>query len=1239
MDFDTPLIYDAPGFNLGNDSGAKDGHKLPSMNDDNRNSTQGVQQLISSVNIDWSGDVTDKVREHYKSLGFTDDDIQREVAWELKAHAEARNSAIKELKRLMAKDAGGDTEMGEALANLLTVEFIRAYYEVAPTHGNNQLAKRTTDVIRLTLGDCLLDGLEKFVGHTHKRDGVKVSEDRDAYLNLYSLGLIVVRGVVDRLAALVGVDKEKLISAHQLAQEIGEMLNNEIKIWGFARLNADAFQKMIHKLPAGVTPDHAQNRLKRSMQRRVEKIKKSRRLSNADVRNYDEHDDLRLPTVADYLRHWGADECKQVGSMYLNLLVQAGIIKVVPVQGKQDKTWVNRVSLTQAGHEIAAYALARELGRAFDHVPMLLPPIPHSALPVKVTRDEQGNKVKTGGTIANRECGVYILDSYAKTHRRTISHSKLAAHTDPRLIEQGIEPEWVRGLNANQNTPQALNTAVFDVMKRISDGESPIGTELINIHSWMRSGKARKSDLDRIKEGYNAKIALESDPAKVRKLERELCHRCKQLHEQAIKDLSSVSRCKRITKTADALIEVGGADRFWLGWFVDKRRRHYALGPISPIEREVSKALLLMGEPLVLDTPQMVEQARADLLWELATNWGAKTDMGAKSDKLTADERIAWARTQIGTILMVADDPLTPEAFKVWAGEVGQDHLGRDVMVGGAGEPFCFLSACIEYKRLFGPGRITLGMSTRHIIRRDCTASGPQLISMSVNSRRAAELVNATEPTADNDFRPVDLYTKTLRKAEELLKVGFTYRMPAGQETLIIGDPGLPQYLNSIGVGRSAAKPTVMTTCYNAGEDSNLGDVLEALKEDGNPFPFTFRGFDDSVHARLYDADPEWCDEHLQKVVDMQGTPARTLIYFDVEEEPVEPKRLLGESDDDFAVRVDVFAQEHDAWVADEAVRDAHIADINDNCNLLKAYINKVRALYELNPIKRPKNQVWLSDVCPEALNLVRAIRTALSELIPDVIRFRDEITKGLKPRQKVEWPGYDYKVPHPMWMPGEDGEQFDWRIADADGGRISFSMPHGWVSSQKHNVISKEDTSTRLKVWSIRDSRRADDLKRYGWEVTKAAAVAAFEGTEVEVIPNPITQNQRWQATDEKEGVDFFTDEETHRKAIVPNLIHNMDAALWTALRLVLQENNVDTTSAHDCYFVHIGRSPQLMGALADAVHNVFGAQAGDQRPLDLFLRDLGLEGLLERIRVSEDDPNWFDPGVEIYKASNFIC
>ena len=62
-------------------------------------------------------------------------------------------------------------------------------------------------------------------------------------------------------------------------------------------------------------------------------------------------------------------------------------------------------------------------------------------------------------------------------------------------------------------------------------------------------------------------------------------------------------------------------------------------------------------------------------------------------------------------------------------------------------------------------------------------------------------------------------------------------------------------------------------------------------------------------------------------------------------------------------------------------------------------------------------------------------------------------------------------------------------------------------------------------------------------------------------------------------------------------------------------------------------------MDALADAVHNVFGAQAGDQRPLDLFLRDLGLEGLMETIRVPEDDDNWFDPGVEIYKASNFIC
>lgn len=100
------------------------------MNDDKRrNSTRGIDALIRSKKSDWSGEVTEKVRQHYLDLGFTDEDIKREVAWELKAHAEARNSAIKELKRLMAKDAGGDTEMGEALANLLTVEFLRAYYE------------------------------------------------------------------------------------------------------------------------------------------------------------------------------------------------------------------------------------------------------------------------------------------------------------------------------------------------------------------------------------------------------------------------------------------------------------------------------------------------------------------------------------------------------------------------------------------------------------------------------------------------------------------------------------------------------------------------------------------------------------------------------------------------------------------------------------------------------------------------------------------------------------------------------------------------------------------------------------------------------------------------------------------------------------------------------------------------------------------------------------------------------
>ena len=342
-----------------------------------------------------------------------------------------------------------------------------------------------------------------------------------------------------------------------------------------------------------------------------------------------------------------------------------------------------------------------------------------------------------------------------------------------------------------------------------------------------------------------------------------------------------------------------------------------------------------------------------------------------------------------------------------------------------------------------------------------------------------------------------------------------------------------------------------MTCCYNAGEDSNLDDVLDALKEDGNPFPYTFRGFNDEVHGQLYMADPDWCEEHLQKVIDMRGLSARSLIYFDVEDEPVEPKKLDGESEEDFADRVAEFKQEHEDWVADTAMREQHIEDINANCNLLRTYINKVRVLFDMAPLKRPKNTIYLRDVCPEALNLVRAIRTALEEIIPDVIRFRDEIAKAFSPRPMVKLEGVPHPIPSPVWECPDGSTQVDWVAIAEDRGRISFSMPHGWVSSQKHNVISKEDTSTRLKVWSIRDSRRADDLKRFGWEVTKAANKAALLGQETEVIPNPITQNQRWQATDEKEGVEFFTDEATHRKAIVPNLIHNMDAALWTALRL----------------------------------------------------------------------------------------
>ena len=717
--------------------------------------------------------------------------------------------------------------------------------------------------------------------------------------------------------------------------------------------------------------------------------------------------------------------------------------------------------------------------------------------------------------------------------------------------------------------------------------------------------------------------------------------RITRLHEQAIKERGSASRIQTVFESVELLRKFNATERFYVVWFCDSRRRFYGLGALNPIEREVCKALLLMADPLAV-TDANRSKVQDDLLWQIATTWGAKTDMGAKSDKLSESDRVNWARTQIATIKLVAESPLSYEGFKVWAGQLGRDHLGREVIEGGASDPFSFMAACHEYYELFlGEKRRT---ETRFAITKDCTASGLQMASLSACSKSGAQLVNAFP----GNGLPADIYIKVFAKAAELLRNGFTFKS-GFTSVKVIADAEIEDRIDAYGIGRSSAKPVVMTCLYSASADTNKRAVREAMEESGNPFIPRFKPFDDAAEKQMHiwlcqqveeargsdddarasellaiaqtlqvvDAIKAEDDALLANTKKGEKPPSVMTLFKPLSDEPPQPpneakyKLDTPQGKSDYEAELGLYEELKEAWDATPHVRAAFNQKVAERIDAVQLYINAVREAHGLSLLKRKVGELYPSDVDPLIKNLTEALREGLALVAPSIVNFRDVVKEHVK-------------------------DDLDWDAVSRQDGALIWDMPHGWRTSQRHCTHGDADRSKKMMVFSSPTPPSEKPLQYLAQMVHDAIE----SGEDCEILELQPHESQQYWKTYSVPPENREVDIPEHLDAIVANLCHSLDSATLTELKLQLNKRGVPNQQVHDCFWVRVGEGDVLKAAMGDAIAKLFGEKTGDQRPLDLFAKSIGLPHIVSLIRRSTDDEDYFDPAVLAGgTAANFIC
>ena len=322
-------------------------------------------------------------------------------------------------------------------------------------------------------------------------------------------------------------------------------------------------------------------------------------------------------------------------------------------------------------------------------------------------------------------------------------------------LMQGPIP--IRFLNQLQSVPYKINTEILEVAKVLYERYYSVG-------SFIRMG--------RIEPPPRCEEDADEDTIKAYKKQRRI-----------IEDHNAQLEQKnwRTSETMFVAKLYADEERWWLPWSYDYRGRCYSQCGFNPQGTDFDKSLIYFADEGPIN--------EAWLSWHVATTAG--------HDKISHESRRAWARDNLELITAIATNPL---------GHISQWE--------DAGEPFCFLAACIEYHSCcIAHTKTTSGLG----VGLDATCSGIQHLASLTLDRTAAVEVNVVKGQSD---QPSDGYKTVADKALDYIE-----------------DDEVHSFID-----RKTTKRACMTLPYGCSKSSARTYIRSALKE---------KGLDLSIPGRL----------------------------------------------------------------------------------------------------------------------------------------------------------------------------------------------------------------------------------------------------------------------------------------------------------------------------------------------------------------------------------------------------
>jgi DNA-directed RNA polymerase len=390
-----------------------------------------------------------------------------------------------------------------------------------------------------------------------------------------------------------------------------------------------------------------------------------------------------------------------------------------------------------------------QLDRAYSAYPMLIPPTPW-------TRGKRGGYILPApGQIGNL---IHGFD-----------------------VETNPSDKALEFINNLQSQKYRVNLFILDILNTLSKGNHSIGK-----FKSMGRGKD-KVEID--PEIWNLP---DTDPVK-----RE--HFIEIMRVRATEDKKAAQAISPQAILAVARTMAAYDEPFYQPCFFDTRLRAYPVSHLQSQGTDWHKALLIFDHGGDI-TSETLEESKRIYEIAIANTWGNKIE------KLSFDERVAWAQEHIEKYIdVILENPVSRKSMEIWS---------------KADEPFQHIALLREYKDCiinWKPGTIA------HVpIGFDATCSGLQLLGSFVKDPETCRLVNVLPSE-----RPQDAYGAVAEKARNILSDIERWTQLAGREEDT--EHGIPIDL----IDRSVAKKVVMLTPYGGSYDTLVGHVKEATKDWG----------------------------------------------------------------------------------------------------------------------------------------------------------------------------------------------------------------------------------------------------------------------------------------------------------------------------------------------------------------------------------------------------------------------